>query len=245
MPAPVIEDVGERMPDLARRRQDRRVIAIRKYVPGAANASPSRDRAIDALRSRDLKCLHAARELHAIGRLDDEVQMISLNTRVHDPELVVLRHRDRGPVDRVVDVALAQTPEGSRAAQRHVHRLTRSDRWPRLVPLARAWPLRWSTRTGSRATARLEQLALDRRRKPTQARPAPLRGSRIRTGRADLDQPALPRDRGSQLRRRSHCTLRALDSSTVVTDGADIARGHFPTRNRRSSLRRRFASGDL
>src|SRR4051794_35849023 len=92
--APVVEDVGDRVPRLPRRLDDLHVVAVdedlsltalavRRNQPAALRLVPAdaldaalRDLGIDVLGGADLKALHAARERHPIIRLDDQVDVV-------------------------------------------------------------------------------------------------------------------------------------------------------------------------
>ena len=126
MLAPVVEHVAERVPRLARRRDDLLVVPVGEHEPlrrpsiharcfafhqrglSAACAPPtssclSSDRGdldVDVLRGADLKRLHAARERHPVLRFDEQVQVIALDAQVHDAAVRALGNRERGPPER-------------------------------------------------------------------------------------------------------------------------------------------------
>ena len=54
LPAPVVEDVGEGVPGLARRRDDARVVAVGEDLAAARRAGAPPDGAVDVSRRRDL-----------------------------------------------------------------------------------------------------------------------------------------------------------------------------------------------
>ena len=79
---PVEEDVRDGVADFGGRAEDVRVVAVGE--DGAATGLGVR--AVDEARGGDLEGLHAAGELHAIVRLDDEVDVVALDRDVDDAE---------------------------------------------------------------------------------------------------------------------------------------------------------------
>ncbi len=110
----VAQHVRERPVYLGRRPEDMGVIAIREDRALAPHEAVHPDG--DAARQR----LHAARERRAVVRLDEEMQVVSLDGEVHDPDVrpagdTAQRHRDDG-----VAPARSQVPDVIAGAEGHV-----------------------------------------------------------------------------------------------------------------------------
>src|SRR4051794_41028523 len=106
MATPVVEAVRESMSRLPRRRDDRRVIAVREHRASAAwTRLTLADRGVEVLRCRDLKALHSLRECSLVVGLDDQVNVRALDTEMHDAEVLAPRGGQRGLADRLVDAA--------------------------------------------------------------------------------------------------------------------------------------------
>ena len=101
------------MPRLRGRRDDLRVIAIRKHgaSPPGSGATLA-DRPVDVLRSRDLKPLHPRRECGLSTGLDEQVHMRPLNRDVDDPDLAEPGRGQRRFPDGVIHAAAAQATHG-------------------------------------------------------------------------------------------------------------------------------------
>src|ERR1041384_883200 len=97
------------MARLRRRRDDLGVVAVREH-----RSSPPRprlsfaDSRIEVLGRRDLKSLHARSEGALVISLDQQVDVVVLDTQLHDAEVLAARRRQRGFADGLVDTTRAK-----------------------------------------------------------------------------------------------------------------------------------------
>jgi hypothetical protein len=87
---PVLEDVDERVPHLARSRERSHVISVRPYSPVAA------ERTINRLCHANGEALNAASQSNVSVRFEKEVDVIALNAEMDDAEPVRRSSRERG-----------------------------------------------------------------------------------------------------------------------------------------------------
>ena len=133
MLSPVVEDIRDRVPNLRRRLQLRRVIAIRERA-----ASPPHQGVQPPCRG-DGEAAHPARQRVLVVGFDDEVQVRALDRYVTDPEVIALQlGRQRG-VDRAIARASTQTLELPHHADDDVHRMTADQGGARKVRLLGAF----------------------------------------------------------------------------------------------------------
>ena len=90
--APILQDVQERVPDLARRSERMGMIAI------GPDWTATGKRAVDRLGDPDRQALSTAREPRRPIRLQQQVEMIGLDTVVEETEVV-----SRGGGERAAD----------------------------------------------------------------------------------------------------------------------------------------------
>jgi hypothetical protein len=79
---PILQDVDESVPDLTRRAEHPRVVAV------SPHATASAEDAIHRLRESNCEALEPSGQRTAILRLDEEVNMIALYREMENPETV-------------------------------------------------------------------------------------------------------------------------------------------------------------
>lgn len=114
----VQEDVPQRIANLARRSQLVRVVAIGEYRPSAAEHS------IDGSCEPGTDGHHAPRQRRAIGRLDDEMEMVRLQRVLSHTKLLALARLSHAVFQLVSHGQTAQRGEARPNAERDVHRVT-------------------------------------------------------------------------------------------------------------------------
>ena len=115
MLAPVLQDVDERMPYFARRRERAHVVSVRPDGPVAA------EHPVDRLGDANREALNAAPERIGRVRFQEEMDVVSLDTVVEQAEPVPRHLRERSS-DRDEDVATPERRHAVPCAQRDVHR---------------------------------------------------------------------------------------------------------------------------
>jgi hypothetical protein len=115
MLAPVLQDVDERMPYFARRRERAHVVSVRPDGPVAA------EHPVDRLGDANPEALNAAPERIGRVRFQEEMDVVSLDTVVEQAEPVPRRIRERSS-DRDEDIATPERRHAVPCAQRDVHR---------------------------------------------------------------------------------------------------------------------------
>ena len=114
---PVLQDVHERVPHLARRREVSRVMTI------CPDASPPTQGAVDRFRHPDREPLDSASKHDSIVRLDEYVHVIPLHTELQHPETAPGCSRE-GATHRAEDVGPPQRRQIGTRPQRHVRGAT-------------------------------------------------------------------------------------------------------------------------
>ncbi|HEX9243825.1 MAG TPA: hypothetical protein VF875_15380 [Anaeromyxobacter sp.] len=117
----VPEHVPHRVPDLGRRPEDVRVVAVGEHRAGAPH------HAIQAASDPDGERAHAARERPRPVRLDDEVEVVAQDREVRDPESPIAARPAYCRVDHPERPLAPQVPDMRRHPHRHVHRLVGPD----------------------------------------------------------------------------------------------------------------------
>ena len=122
--AEVLEDVLERVRDLAACREDVGVVPVHEYLPAAACS------AVDRACQPDRQALHAARDAFGAVCLDEQVQVISLNGEVDDADAEALLSFADGVTDGVEQLPSSQVSDVRQRSQRHVDGVTRGEAFP-------------------------------------------------------------------------------------------------------------------
>jgi hypothetical protein len=113
--APVLEDVDECVPDLARSLERSHVISVGPYSPVAAQ------RTIDRLGDANREALNAASQSNVSVRFEKKVDVIALNAEVDDAEPVRRSFHERGS-DGAEDVIAAERRQMVGRTERYVSR---------------------------------------------------------------------------------------------------------------------------
>jgi len=120
----ILEDVAEGVRDLAAGREDVSVVPINKDLP------PTSGGPVDRARHADGEALHAAGEAFGAFSFDKQVEVISLDGEVNDPNPEpVLSFADRG-ANCLKQLPSTQVSYASEHSQRHVHRMARWEAFP-------------------------------------------------------------------------------------------------------------------
>src|SRR5262245_59254334 len=145
------------------RRDDLGVVAVREHRSSPPRTGlPFADGGIEVLGRRDLKALHARSEGMLVVRLDEQVDVIVLDTQLDDAEVLAARRRQCGLADSLIDAAAAQVANGGDRPQRDVHRVAGMQERPLLVWRTRPRALRRTPGASALAATRREQLLLHR-----------------------------------------------------------------------------------
>ena len=128
--AAIHKNVNQRVSDLARRPQGSRVKAI------APDSAATTKHAVDRPGDANGKTADPMPERLRIIGLDDEMEMVVLNTELKDPKAPARGHGE-GVADGGKRTVGAQAPDGLAGAQRDVQRVRRAVRRPRAVRDAR------------------------------------------------------------------------------------------------------------
>ena len=110
---PIVEDVDERVPDLARRSQLAGVVPICPYGAVAT------EEAVHRLRDADREPAYTALELRRPVRFHQQVQMVTLNTELKNSEGASARGCQRG-TDCREDALGPERDEADRRTERHM-----------------------------------------------------------------------------------------------------------------------------
>jgi len=136
----IAQHVCDRPRDLGRRPQDMLVEAVGEYLPGATHQPV--ETACDPHR----KSLQAAREPHGIGRLHDQVEVISLHGEMDQPEPSAIASFRECRRERAEAAAATKVPHVRQHAPGHVHRMVLRQKRPGHVryagPLRLGFPAR-------------------------------------------------------------------------------------------------------
>jgi hypothetical protein len=115
---------------------------------------------VDVPRGRDQEALHAPRERALVGGFHQHVYVGPLDARMHDPDPLAHRGRDRRFAHGLVHRAAPQVADGGHDAHDDVQRVMWLERRPLLVPRSGTSALRLAP--GALALAAMtEQLLLD------------------------------------------------------------------------------------
>jgi len=133
------------------------MIAIRKY-PAAAPPGSLAERCVDVPRCRNLEALHSASERHPVLGLHKQVDMVSLQADMNDPDVLAKRRGDRGTAHRLVQRAAPETADLRHDTHHDVQRLIRLEVGPPAVPLPGARTARFSPGAAPLATTPKQRL---------------------------------------------------------------------------------------
>ncbi|HEY3357408.1 MAG TPA: hypothetical protein VGQ83_29425 [Polyangia bacterium] len=106
----VAEHIHEHVPHLARRRE------VAAVVPVAPDPPAAREEPVDGARGADGQPAQRRRERAGVARLDDQVQVITLDREVHDAGVRVPRGGDGGD-DEAAEVRRPQRGPTCRPAR--------------------------------------------------------------------------------------------------------------------------------
>ena len=124
--------------------------------PGLAFA----DRRVQVLGRRDLEALHSRRQRVLVVGLDEQVDVCTLDTDVHDPEVFAPGGGERGFADRAIGEPAAEVADRANGPQDHMDRIPCVQLRAGLVRRAGSLPLRLAAGAAPLATTLGEQLKL-------------------------------------------------------------------------------------
>jgi len=131
MMAEILQDVPERVRDLASGSEDVSVVPVRKDLTAAAGDP------VDRARNANAQALHAARQAFGAVRFDEQVQVISLHRVMHDADPEPLLSLADSAEDCLEQSPSPQIPHARERSQRHVHRMARGESLP--LEMRDAW----------------------------------------------------------------------------------------------------------
>ena len=136
----VLQHICDRLRDLGRRTQDMLVEAVREYLPCPTHQP------VEPACDPDRQSLQATREAHLIGRLHDQVEVISLDREVDQTEASAIAGFRECRRELAETAAAAKIPDVRQHAPGHVDRMVFRQDWPGHVRYAGPIRLRLSPR---------------------------------------------------------------------------------------------------
>jgi hypothetical protein len=100
------------------------VEAVREYLPGPIHQP------VETARDPHRESLQTAREMHRIGRLHDQVEVISLHGEVDQPEASAIASFGECRQELAEAAAAAKVPHVRQHAPGHVDRMVLRQEWP-------------------------------------------------------------------------------------------------------------------